>query len=404
MKIEIPEKLLPIFTTDKRFIVLHGGRDSSKSHSIARFLIVKALEKKRLILCCREIQKSIATSSYALLVNIIREYGFDQYFDIVESEIRCTKTGSKFIFQGLRSNIESIKSTEGIDIAFVEEASTVSHESWRILIPTIRKENSQILISFNPNKLSDPVYQMFITNEHPDALVIPINYNENPFLSETSKKEIERMKASDADLFDWIYNGKIRAITEATVLTNILIHKFDINMTRQMYYGADWGMNDPTVLIQSYIDDDELYICREFYKTGLDPEQLKREFLNLEWALNQHIVADSARPEFIKMFNATGRFQMTGARKNIGQPVKEGMFKFSMAMYLKHFSKIHIHTSCTNSAREFTSWQYDTDKNENILDIIRDKDDHCPDALIYSLERPANSWYRTHILRGDKTK
>ena len=299
----------------------------------------------------------------------------------------------------MRSNIESIKSTEGIDIAFVEEANTVSHESWRILIPTIRKENSQILISFNPNQLADPVYQMFITNKHPDALVIPINYNENPFLSETSKKEIERMKSNDPDLFSWIYEGNIRSTTEATILHNIVIKEFEIDMSRQMYYGADWGYQDSNAVSQCYINDGELFICREFYKNNLDPNQLRDELLKLEWLYNKHITADSSRPEIIKLLNATGRFSFSGARKNIGQRQAEGAFKFTMALYLKQFTKINIHPSCTNAAREFLSWQWQTNKNEEILDIVLDGNDHYIDSIIYALERPASQWFRSNIRR-----
>lgn len=403
MIIDVPEKLIPIFNSDKRFIVLYGGRDSSKSHTIARLLVLKALSKQCLILCTREIQKSIKTSSYALLVDIINKYNFDKLFEITIDEIRCLKTGSKFIFEGLRSNVANIKSKEGIDYCWVEESNTVSFESWRVLIPTLRKEGSQFFISFNPDSLDDPVYDMFITNSRPDSLVIKINYDDNPFLSDTSKKEIEYMKEHDPDLFDWIYNGNIRHTTESTILTNIIIHNFDIDINRQHLFGEDFGYNDPNAVINCYIYDDELYICREFYKNCLDPEQLKYEMIVIDWLLNQHIVYDSSQPAMGKMLNSTGRFHCSPARKNIGNPVKEGLYKYYMALYLKHFKKIHIHqTNCPNAQREFTKWSWDQDKNEVILDKVRDKDDHTVDATIYALERQATIWYRTFIQKQGK--
>jgi len=403
VNIDIPDKLLPIFTSDKRFIVIYGGRASSKSHSIARLLIVRAMTEKCLILCTRHIQKSIAASSYSLLVKIINDYELNKYFTIVENEIRCNLNGSKFIFQGLWQNLDNIKSIEGVKYAWTEESATISPEAWRVLIPTLRMEGSQFFVTFNPQSLNDEVYKMFVTNVHPDALVIKINYDENPFLSDTSRKEIDRMRKADPDLFKWIYDGEIRALTESNVLRNIVIHSFDIDMARQMHYGLDYGHIDPTVLMQCYIADNELYICREYYKTGLDPEQMKKELTDLEWALNQHIIADSARPELSKMLNASGRFQVTSARKSIGQPVKENAFKFAMSMYLKQFNKIHIHAdNCPNACKEFTGWSYETDKNEVILEKLRDKEDHCVDAVIYALERPASVWYRSNISREPK--
>jgi phage terminase large subunit len=304
---------------------------------------------------------------------------------------------------GLWQNLENIKSLEGVKYCWCEESSSIPPEAWRILIPTLRMEGSQFFISFNPNSINDEVYKMFITNEHPDALTIKINYDENPFLSETSKKEIERMRVNDPDLFEWVYNGKTRSITEATVLTNIIIHNFEIDLSRQMFYGMDYGHIDPTTLMQCCINDNELFICREYYKTGLDPDQMKRDLTGLEWALNQHIIADSARPELSKMLNASGRFQVTSARKSIGQPVKENAFKFAMSMYLKQFNKIHIHTeNCPNAAKEFVLWQYEVDKNEVIHEKIRDGMDHCIDAVIYALERPAAQWYRSNYVREER--
>lgn len=398
LKIQIPKKLLPIIKSKHRFIVIYGGRDSAKSHSIARLLILRAYSENIKILCTREIQNSIRDSAYALLIKIIQDYGLSAYFNITREEIRCITTGSKFIFKGLQHNIEDIKGTEGVDLCWVEEARNVSYDSWRILIPTIRKEGSQIIVSFNPDLVDDPVYDMFVTHKRPDALVIKINYNENPFLSETSRREIAYMKSEDPQLYDWIYGGNIRATTEARILHNIVIHDFEINQARQPHFGCDWGFSDPNTIIQNYIDDNELYICREFYENNLDPEQLRTKFILTDWILRQNIIADSARPELIKLMNATGRFQFTGSRKNIGQPQKEGAFKFTMAMYLKQFKKIHIHeTNCPNAAREFPRWSWQVDKNEKILDIVCDGDDHTVDATIYSLEREAANWYRNNF-------
>ena len=248
--------------------------------------------------------------------------------------------------------------------------------------------------------MDDPVYDMFITNQRPDAMVIKINYNENPYLSDTSKKEIAYMKETDPETYDWIYGGNVRMTTEARILKNVVIHDFDIDVSRQPHFGCDFGFSDPNTIIQNYIYDNDLYICREFYENNLDPEELRNKFINLDWILRQHVIADSSRPELIKLMNATGRFTFTGSRKNIGQPQKEGAFKFAMAMYLKQFKQIHIHaTNCPNAAREFPRWSWEIDKNEKILDKVQDHDDHAIDATIYSLEREAANWYRNNFKR-----
>ena len=165
-------------------------------------------------------------------------------------------------------------------------------------------------------------------------------------------------------------------------------------MSRQMLYGCDFGFIDPCTLSQSFIRDNELYICREFYETGLDPDMIKDRYSNLNWIINRNVIADSARPELIRMLNNTGKFQFSGARKNVGNKQKEGEFKRTMALYLRQFKKIHIHaTNCPNAAKEFPLWSWEVDKNEKILETVKDGDDHTIDAVIYSLEREAKSWY-----------
>lgn len=402
MIIKYPNKLHPLLTSDKRFNVIYGGRDSGKSHTIARILIFKALDHKCLILCTRFIQKSIAKSSYALLVKIINYYELQRYFDIVDNEIRCLRTGSKFIFEGLWQNIDNIRSLEGVNYCWCEESRTIPHDSWKILIPTLRTEGSQFYISFNPDQVDDPVYDMFVTHQRPDSLVIKINYYENPFLSETSRKEIEYMKENKPDDYDWIYEGNIRATSEARILHNIIMHDFEIDKSRQPLFGGDFGFQDANAFMQSYIYDNELYICNEYYSSQLSPDELRDQLIKIQWLLNQHIVCDSSQPAMIKMLNASGRFQASACRKSIGQPQKEGAYKFTMALYLKTFKKIHIHeTNCPNACREMQRWSFQTDKNDKVLDIVQDGDDHVCDAVIYSLERSGAQWYRTFMMKGE---
>jgi len=400
LQVKLPPKLIDLPFYTQRYVVLPGGRDSAKSHSIARVIVSKGYQESKLILCTRQIQNTIKDSVYLLLKNIIIEMGLEKAFKFLDNEIKCLTNDTRFIFKGLKHNTEEIKSLEGVDICWVSEAKTVSHDSWRILIPTIRKENSQFYIDYNPDQVDDPVHDMFIVHERADSIVIPMKYSDNPFLSETSKKEIDYMKSNNPEDYNWIYGGNVRNTTQSRILNNIVIHDFEIDVSRQPLFGGDWGYNDPCTLSQSYVYDNELFICREFYETNLDPDMIKDRYSKVEWIRGRNVIADSARKELIALMNTTGMFTFTSAKKSIGQPIKEGAFKFAMAMYFKQFRKIHIHeTNCPNACKEFPRWSFETDKNDKILDMVRDGDDHVIDSVIYSHETPARIWYRTNFKR-----
>ena len=121
------------------------------------------------ILCAREIQKSIRDSVHKLLSDQIVELKLDTFFEIQKDTIRNKRTGSEFIFKGLYTNQSEIKSTEGIDIVWIEEAERVSEESWVILIPTVRKEGSEIIVVFNPDSDKSATYKRFVLNLPPDS-------------------------------------------------------------------------------------------------------------------------------------------------------------------------------------------------------------------------------------------
>src|SRR3990167_10085699 len=158
----IPEKAFPILESKgKRYRVLYGGRGSGKSTAFASWVIFKALSNRR-ILCCREIQNSIRDSVHRLLQDRIREMKLDDFFIVTQDSIK-SRYGAEIIFRGLKNNISEIKSLEGIAIVWVEEAEKVGESSWEILIPTIREEDSEIWVSFNPESEASPAYKRFVT-------------------------------------------------------------------------------------------------------------------------------------------------------------------------------------------------------------------------------------------------
>jgi PBSX family phage terminase large subunit len=169
--LRLPVKLLPILEP-KRFKVMHGGRGGGKSHTVAQVLLMMAMQRKLRILCVREVQKSLKESSMQVLKDYIERLGLAAHFEVLKTEIRCLTTGSTFGFSGLKDHTaDSIKSWEGADIVWVEEAHSVTARSWTILIPTIRKAGSEIWATFNPDQVTDYVYDRFVKNTDPDAWV-----------------------------------------------------------------------------------------------------------------------------------------------------------------------------------------------------------------------------------------
>ena len=187
--------------------VLYGGRSSSKSWDAAGFAIFLANAYKVRFLCTRQFQSKIEESVYTLLKIQIYRFGLAHRFKILENKIINRYTGSEFIFYGLWRSIDEIKSLEGVDIHWAEEAHLLTEEQWEILNPTIRKEGSQHWIIFNPRLITDFVYKRFVTNPPPNTLVRKINYDENPFLSQTMIDEIETAKKEDFDNYLHVYEG-----------------------------------------------------------------------------------------------------------------------------------------------------------------------------------------------------
>ncbi len=186
---------------------MFGGRGGAKSHSIARVLLVLGAQKPLRIICGREIQKSIADSVHALLGDLIREHELTGFYEVQQQVIRG-KNGTEFKFRGLKHNTTDLKSLEGADIVWVEEAENVSNNSWEILIPTVRKENSEIWISFNTKNISDPTYQRFVAYQDDDMVVRKISWRNNPFFPAVLDKERRKLEAADPEAYAHIWEGE----------------------------------------------------------------------------------------------------------------------------------------------------------------------------------------------------
>ena len=380
--IKIPPKF-HVLKLDARYYVFYGGRGSGKSHTIARFLICMAMQRKVKILCARELQNSIAESVHTLLSEIIRGYGLTDFFTIQKTTIEC-KNGSVFIFKGLAHNVDSVKSTEGIDYCWIEEADKVCQNSWDILVPTVRKVSSKFLITFNPCLDDDPAYQMFVTNPPPDAIVVKVNYNDNPHFPEVLRKEMEHMRTTDYEKYLHVWEGELRTISDAQVFKGkYSVEIFDDAYIERHYYGMDFGFSkDPTSIVRCFIRGEYLYIDREQYGHHIeipDIGPMIRKIMDGTESFRWKIKADCARPETIS-YLANKQFNVVAAKKWQGS-VEDGI------EYLRSFKKIIIHPTCTHTIEEFRRYSYKIDKRTNdILPIVNDDYNHCIDALRYALD------------------
>lgn len=216
-KVEFPEKLSCLFEPDySRYRVLFGGRGGAKSWGIARALLIKAARKTTRILCAREFQTSIKDSVHKLLSDQIVSMGLTEFYEVTQNAIRG-KNGSEFSFVGLKNNVANIKSYEGCDICWVEEAQTTSKLSWSVLIPTIRKEGSEIWISFNPELETDETYQRFVLNPPDNAIVQKINWSDNPWFPETLRIEKDNLFVRDREAYNTVWEGMCRQTVDGAI-------------------------------------------------------------------------------------------------------------------------------------------------------------------------------------------
>jgi len=187
---------------------MYGGRGGAKSHAGARALLVLGMQKPLRIVCAREIQKSISDSVHALLADLIRSHGLEGTKYEIQRDVIKGKNGTEFKFRGLKHNTTDLKSLEGADICWIEEAQNVSHNSWEILIPTIRKKGSEIWVSFNPKNLTDPTYQRFVAYQGDDVKAVSVSWRDNPFFPDVLEAERRKLEALDPEAYAHIWEGQ----------------------------------------------------------------------------------------------------------------------------------------------------------------------------------------------------
>ena len=256
INVEIPDKLSFLFEPH-RYKVAYGGRGAGKSHSMVRALLVLGANKRLRILCTREVQKSIRDSVHKLLSDQIVKIGLEDFYTTLDTEIRG-KNGTEFVFSGLSNQtIDSIKSFEGCDICFCEEAQTISKRSWDILIPTIRNEGSEIWISFNPSLDTDETYVRFVVSPPASAVVVKVNYSDNPWFPDVLEAERIHCQLYNREDYAQIWEGECRpsiagaiyAAEMAKVLEEERICNVPYDPRFKVHCVFDLGFSDATTVI-----------------------------------------------------------------------------------------------------------------------------------------------------------
>lgn len=250
--LQITEKLSPLFQP-KRYKVLFGGRGGGKSWAVAGALLTMAANRRLRVLCAREIQKSMRDSVHRLLKDQVTKLELESFYMVFDNEIRG-KNGSLFVFTGLQAHtVDSIKSFEGVDIVWVEEAHSVSKRSWDVLIPTIRKPNSEIWLTLNPDMNTDETYQRFIATPSDDTFLCEINWRDNPWFPDVLNEE--RLKAKrimNQEDYEHIWEGKPRTVADGAIYQHELINLYRENRVTNVPYDPelpvhtvwDLGWND----------------------------------------------------------------------------------------------------------------------------------------------------------------
>lgn len=359
-----------------------------KSWQIARGVLLRGLKKKRKILCVREFQNSLDDSVMAVLQGQAEIIGCAEYYDFQKTKI-YGKNGTEFSFKGIRRNINSIKSFEGADLVWNEEAQDTSKDSMNKLYATIRRDGAQILTSFNPVSESDPIYVRHVKNHNAEnSYLCRVGYLDNPWIDKGFVEEANQMMQDDYDAYAHVYLGECWSRSDAQILKGKwVVEAFEAEQDWDgPYFGADWGFSqDPTVLVKMWVGshvkygENCLYVEYESRGVQVEMEDISTLFSMIPSSKKYTIRADNSRPETISYVARRG-FNVVSCAKWDGC-VEDGI------EFLRSFNKIVIHPRCKHTATEARLYSYKTDKLTNdILPDIISKHDHCIDAIRYGIE------------------
>ena len=414
LQLDVPRAFVPLLEP-RRYKGASGGRSAAKSHFFCELLIEDCLSEHVRAACIREVQNSLDDSVKQTLEDKIERMGVQSLFRVTNREI-VGPNDSLIVFKGAKAHtVHSIRSLEGFNRCYVEQAEALSQKSVDDLIPTFRAPGSEMWFAWNPIDPSDPVDVFFADNvDDPDFIKIDVTYADNPWLPEESRRDMERMKRRDPEKYAHIWLGKYRTMSESRVFKNWQVKDFETTKDATFYFGEDWGYSiDPSVLSRCFIKGRKLYIDHEAYMVGceidycpflfggmrdtelqeLNPEAyaaLKKK--NVQWrgipgARKWPITADNARPETIAYMKRHGFPLMRPSIKGSGS-LMEGV------EFLQSYDII-IHPRCKHTIDEYTYYSFKTDpRTDEVIPVLEDKKNHVIDSDRYAIEniRRQSSW------------
>lgn len=402
LTLEIPNKLVPVFTPERGAVlyrVLTGGRGGGKTRACALMSALRVLEMRDeglsgVFLCGREHLNSLADSSLEEIKQVIQENEYlNSQFECGKEFIR-TKCGAiKYLFVGLRHNLDSVKSKARVLCTWIDEAENVSEMAWMKLTATVLREpKAEIWVTYNPESTESATHRRFVAQFDSDIMVhTQINYDENPWFP----AGLEQQRISDqkhrADLYDHIWLGDFLTRTEAQVFAGkFRTEEFTPNPKWDgPYCGADWGFaKDPSTGVLVWKNGHNLYIEKEYYGAGVELDKLGGELLQAIPEFANHTVrGDSARPDLISYLSRpTSQSGGSGQiPKLVGSVKGKGSIEDGVEFIKSH--EVIIHPRCTNTLKEFKLYSYKVDRlSGDILPVIVDDWNHCIDAVRYALE------------------
>ncbi|HDL5351217.1 TPA: PBSX family phage terminase large subunit [Mannheimia haemolytica] len=389
-QIELPPKLLPVFAKDYRYKGAYGGRGSGKTRAFAKMSAVSAYKRAMqgesgVILCGREFMNSLEESSLEEVKQAIKSEPFlANFFDVGEKYVRTKDGRISYVFSGLRHNLDSIKSKARILIAWIDEAETVSETAWRKLIPTVRENNSEIWVTWNPENRGSATDTRFRQNPPENSCIIEMSYQDNPWFPDVLEQERlnDKQRLDDAT-YRWIWEGDYLESSDAQIFRD-KYQELEFKPNPDFdgpYYGLDFGFaQDPTAAVKCWVFNGDLYIEFEAGKVGLELDDTADFIAKGVPQIADHVVrADSARPESISYLKRHGLPRIIGVDKWKGS-VEDGI------EHIKSYGKVFIHPRCQQTLNEFRLYSYKTDRlSGDVLPVVIDAHNHFIDALRYAL-------------------
>lgn len=386
----IPPKLIPVFESKSRYKGAYGGRGSAKTRT---FALMTAVEGYRLaeagasgiILCGREYMNSLEESSLEEIKQAIRSVGWlEDYYEIGEKYVRTKNRRVSYAFTGLRHNLDSIKGKSRILLAWVDEAENVSEAAWRKLLPTVREDDSEVWITWNPENKGSATDKRFRQKHH--DFIVEMNYSDNPWFPDVLEQErLNDQENLDDATYCWIWEGAYLEASDAQIFNGkFVVKEFARHPTwNGPYNGLDFGFaTDPSAATNSWESDGILYIEYEACKVGLEIDDTPKYLMdNIPDIEKYELIADNARPESISYLKRNGIPKVKPCVKGKGS-VEDGI------AHLKGYKQIVIHPRCVQTAQEFRLYSYKTDRlSGEVLPEVIDKHNHLIDSLRYAHER-----------------